>query len=513
MRSEMITIHLDGESVDIVEGSSLGSVLPRHIPGLSVGIVRPSTQEQAKTGNLAISTTAGEVGIEIVGQSAAFLESPEIVKNLSLHWSDRYAAAFGPFPSSIHPLRKPHLYERGDVILGCGGYEPARSYLIFSKSRHSADHGADEQGGIFGKVISGRAVLDRWTTGDKITRIEPVISWADTSRSFTTTDMSLIIDEGMHIITNIQVIAQGYTPEQITVEAAGSVEHMLRVLQSGKFIVSRATSTHILDSRLAGTSDIEKEFRHPRREGTVTVRTTGQLEGGVYIYRDDVPSSLVHNVAGQVVHGIELVKLAQEHDILAVSVLPQRIDLLGLSLARAKEIAGERSILINVDKEGGERIIVSQEPGTTLDVLKERVVTVTTAPLEKVIDLELDDEKAPISCDIFRRITGLKEHDAGMIPVFFKFDDVVLFRSSASPGVKINPENTPKDEVPAAALAITNDSRKGAGLVGVRLSPNKEFGPTSEPFEGTNIIGRVIDTEKLKNVKEKENMYIREVKR
>jgi UPF0288 family protein (methanogenesis marker protein 3) len=59
---------------------------------------------------------------------------------------------------------------------------------------------------------------------------------------------------------------------------------------------------------------------------------------------------------------------------------------------------------------------------------------------------------------------------------------------------------------------MTNDSRKGSGLVGVRLSANKEFGPTSEPFEGTNIIGYVIDTEKLNKVKEKENVYFREVK-
>ena len=219
---------------------------------------------------------------------------------------------------------------------------------------------------------------------------------------------------------------------------------MLLALQSGKFTVTRATSTHILDSRLAGTSDIVTEFRHPRREGTVTVRTSGQLEGGIYIYRDDVPSSLVHNVAGQVIHGIELVKLAQEHDVLAISVLPQRIDLLGLSLARAKEISAERGILMNVDSEEGERIIVSQEPGNTLDVLKEGTVSVTTAPLEKVIDIELDDEKAPISCDIFRRITGLKEHDAGMIPVFFKFDDVVLFKSPIPPGIKDQPREYTK---------------------------------------------------------------------
>ena len=509
----MITIHLDGERVDITEGSTLGSVLLHHPAGLSVGIIRPSTQEQAKTGNLTLTTTAGEVVIEITGKIVDFLESPEIVQKLTLHWGDRYATAFGPFPSSIHPSRKPHLYERGDVILGCGGYEPARSYLIFSKTRHSADHGADESGGVFGKVISGRAVLDRWATGDRITRIVPVVSWADTSRSFTTTDMSLIIEEGMQITTHVNVIAQGYTKERISTEASGSVEHMLLALQSGKFAVTRATSTHILDSRRAGSSEIVTEFRHPRREGTVTVRTSGQLEGGIYIYRDDVPSSLVHNVTGQVIHGIELVKLAQEHDVLAINVMPQRIDLLGLSLARAKEISAERGFLMIVDSEEGERIIVSQEPGNTLDVLKEGTVSVTTAPLEKVIDIELDDEKAPISCDIFRRITGLKEHDAGMIPVFFKFDDVVLFKSPIPPGTKINPENTPKDEAPAAALAITNDSRKGAGLVGVRLSANKEFGPTSEPFEGTNIIGHVIDTEKLKNVKEREKTYIREVKR
>jgi UPF0288 family protein (methanogenesis marker protein 3) len=104
----MITIHLDGERMDVSEGSSLGSLFPSG-PGLSVGIIRPSTQEQAKTGNFTISTTAGEVVIEITGQNADLLESPEIVQKLSLHWGDRYTAAFGPFPSSIYPSRKPHL--------------------------------------------------------------------------------------------------------------------------------------------------------------------------------------------------------------------------------------------------------------------------------------------------------------------------------------------------------------------------------------------------------------------
>ncbi|MDD4136670.1 MAG: methanogenesis marker 3 protein [Methanoregula sp.] len=509
----MITIHLDGKRMELGEGSRLSSILSNHPAGCAVGIIRPATQEQTKTASLAISTTAGEITIEMMaGQETGFLESPDITGRLVLHWSDRYAAAFGPFPSSVHPLRKPHVYERGDVILGCGGYEPQRSYLIFAKTRHSADHGADESGGILGKVVSGRGMLDRFTSGDLVKRIEPVVSWADTSRSFTTTDPDLVLEDGMQVVTRMEIVAQGYTPDRISTEAAGSVEHLLFALRPGTFTVGRAATTHILEPRLAGTDDIQKEHRHPRREGTVTVRNTGKSAGGIYIYRADVPSSPAHNVVGQVVHGIELAKLAKEHDILSVTVKPERIDLLGLPLAKAREIAKSSGVILTSDNEEGDRIIVSQEPATTLDVLNERLVTVTTAPTDRVIDIELDDATAPMSCDVFRRCTGLKEHDTGMMPVFFKFDDVVLFKPAIAPGTRIVPENQPVDEAAAAALAITNDSRKGAGLVGVRLSANKEFGPTSEPFDGTNLIGRVIDTQKLKKVKERETVYIREVR-
>jgi putative methanogenesis marker protein 3 len=508
----MATIHLNGVRMETAPGASLSSILSDHPQGCAVAIIRPATQEQKKTANLAITTTAGDITIEVAG-GAAFLESPAIVGALSLHWADRYAAALGPFPSGIRPQRKPHLYERGDVILGCGGYEPQRSYLIFSKSRHSADHGADETGGLIGRVVSGKGVLDRFTHGDRITKIEPVISWADTSRSFTTSDTGLVLEDGMQVVTLLEIAARGYSPDRITTEAAGSVEHLLIALQSGKFVVGQAASTHILDQHLTGAEDLEKEARHPRREGAVTVRNTGKSAGGIYIYRTDVPSSLAHNMVGQVVRGIELAKLAKEHDVLVVNVHPARIDLLGRRLAAAREIAAARGFVLNVDREDGERIIVSQEPGTTLDVLNEKSVVVTTAPIEKVIDIELDDAAAPRSCEVFRKFTGLKEHDAGMIPVFFKFDDVVLFKPAIAPGTKIMPENMPVGEAPAAALALTNDSRKGAGLAGVRLSANKEFGPTSEPFEGTNIIGRVIDTEKLRKVKERETVYIREVKR
>jgi putative methanogenesis marker protein 3 len=508
----MIVIHLDGERLELEDGSKLGRILKDHAAGCSVAIIRPATQEQAKTDSMVISTTGGNITVELFGGQLSFLESPDIIPRLALHWQDRSSAAFGPFSTDIHPARKPHLYERGDVILGCGGYDPARSYLIFSRSRHSSDHGADESGGVIGNVVSGRGMLDRWSSGDKVLKIEPVVSWADTSRSFTTTDMDLVLEDGMRVVTRVAVMAQGFSPGRVTTEAAGSVEHMLHALQSGRFIVERATSTHIADLRRAGT-EVPREYHHPRREGVVTVRATGKATGGVFIYRTDVPSSLVHSITGQVVEGIELVRLAREHDVIAVHVQPERIDLLGIPVQRAKEIAAARGLALGIDKDTEGRIVVSQDPGTTLEVLAQKQVTVTTAPPDKVIDIELDDARAPASCAIFRRITGLAEHDAGMLPVFFKFDDVVLFKPVIPGGIKIDPENPPVGEAPAAGLGITNDSRKGTGLIGVRLSENREFGPTSEPFEGTNMIGRVIDTDKLKKLKERENVYIREVRR
>jgi len=508
----MAVIHLDGERIEVAEGSALQTLLPGFPAGTCAAVIRPAQKERAATGSLSLHTTAGEVRIEVDGARAAFLLIPGATGSLVLHWQDRNAAAFGPFPSDISPARKPALYERGDVILGCGGYDPGRSYLIFSRSRHSSDNGADATGGVIGRVVAGRAVLDRWKSGDRIERIEPVISWADTSRSFTTTDFATPLEDGMQIVTAVEVVAQGYSADTITTEAAGIVEHLLATLGRHRFVVSRATSTHIFDDVAAGT-ELESGHRHPRREGTVTVRTSGTSSGGIYIYREDVQSSPAHSVAGQVTRGIELIRLAKEGDIFSIQVTPERIDLLGLTLAKAKEIADARNFTLNADSTDSSRMVVSQEPGTTLELLKEKAATVTTAPQNRVVDIILDDAKAPVSCALFRKVTGLSHHDAGALPLFFKFDDVFLFKPPIPTGAKINPENSPSGEVPPASLAMTNDSRKGSGMVGVRLSANTEFGPTSEPFEGTNIIGSVIDTEKLKGFKEREKVYIREVRR
>jgi putative methanogenesis marker protein 3 len=508
----MITIQVDGERREIPEGSMMSDILPERDPACVIAIIRPGTQEADRSQNLQLTTTAGEIVIELTVPEVPVTLDRELVPKLALHWEDRYAAAFGPFISLIVPSRTPHLYERGDVILGCGGYDPKTSYIVFAKLRHAADVGAEAGGGVIGRVVSGKGVIDRWGTGDRVTRVEPVISWADTSRSFTTNDAGLLLEDGMQIITHIKVAALGYSLGVVETGAALSVEHLLMAMDKGHFVVGRASSTHIRDERLAGT-DVPEEVQQPRREGAVTVRTRGRERGSVYIYTADVPGSASHGTVGQVEHGIELARLAREGQTLCIRTEPERFDLVGRALSEAEEYARERGITIVDGKHRDAGVVVDQEPGSTLEVLERGAVQLITVHLEKVIDLFLDDLHAPVSCGIFRSLTGLDVHSIGRIPFFFHFEDVYLFKPKVPTGVRINPENPPKDVSPANALAITNDSRQGVGLVGIRVGESREFGPTSEPFDGTNLLGTVIDVDKLTHIRENETVYIREVRR
>jgi len=508
----MISVQLDGEPREIAEGSTIRDLLPEGDRTCCFAVVRQGEGAEEKTRNILVITTAGEVMIELSEAGAGLISVPEVAPGLASGWTDRYTAAFGPFSSQFVPGRRSSLYERGDVILGCGGYDPGRSYIVFSKIRHSADHGAGAGGGVIGRVVSGKGVLDRWEPGDRIERAEPVITWADTTRSFTTRDEGLVLEDGMRIVTRVQVVAQGYSPDRIDITTAKSVEHLIHAMRDGHFVVGRSASTFVSDERNLA-EDVPGELRKPRRDGVVTARIKGRSRGGIYIYVNDVPGSPAHTVVGQVVQGIELARLAREKDILCIRVVPARFDLVGLPLDQAFIVAEERHIKADADNKTEARIVVAQDPRTTLEVLARGSVTLRTAPLSKVIDLELDDAHAPATCEVFRRLTGLRDHAVGQMPFFFTFEDVYLFKPPLPKGVIIIPENIPVEVTGAGVLAMTNDSRKGAGLVGVRLTLNREYGPTSEPFEGTNIIGRVLDLAKLAAIKEKELVYIREVRR
>ncbi len=504
-------IHLDGKKTEVKEGRTLDDLLPTRDPRCVVAIIRPAETAQEQTPFIRLTTTQGEVVIETNDLRFALIEASGARQNFRVQLEDRYAAAFGPFSMDFSPSRTPASYDRGDVILGCGGYDPARSLLIFSRMRHHADHGAPADGGVLGKVVSGRGVLDSWKSGDEITSIERMISWEDRTRSFTTTDGAIPLEGGMQIISFVGGTAQGYEPDHVDTIAAESVEHLLLVLKDHHFLVNRATSTHIRDCHISPL-DVPPAVKYPRREGTFSVRTVGPSRGCVYIYRADVASHPTHTVVGKVTHGLELVKLAVEGDTICVRISPERMDVVGMTLADGRKVAEERGIRAETRDMAGDHIIVDQEPGTTLEILKEKTIRLVTAPEEKVVKIRIDDEHAPLTAAVFREMTGLRFRSVGKLPVFFSFEDVVLFKTPLTGQAKILPENTPSSEVPANLIGVTNDARKGSGTIGIRLSDNSEFGPTGEPFEATNIVGTILEPEKLHKIREKDTLYIRETR-
>jgi putative methanogenesis marker protein 3 len=506
-------ILLDGKHVVVPAGSRLGDLLPARDERCSIAVIRPALEEDAaESQEVRFVTSAGDMTVEVAeAATVARLFRPGLAERLHVHWQDRYAAAFGPFESDIRPAREPGRYERGDVILGCGGYDPSQSYLIFARMRHSADYGAPADGGVIGRIVTGRGLLDRIGDGDRVIEVERIFRRADRSNAIITRDSNFVLEDGMQVLSYVDAEVQGFKEDGIDTETARSVEHFLLSVQSGRFQISRSSSTHVADTHLVPTK-VPVELPGPRLEGTITVRTAGKSSGAVYIYTQGVSASPVHTVVGRVVHGIELVRFAGEGDLLAIRAEPEQFDLVGLALPEAEAVAARRGISLVADAAEGDRIVVGQTPATTLEALATGEVRVATEPADHVISITLDEAAAPRSVRIFREVTGLKHHVVGKMPLVFTFEDVFLFKPKIGKGVGIIPENTPTGEVPAYTLAMTNDSRRGTGMVGIRTTPNAEFGPTSEPLTGTNVIGRVLDAGSLAGMREGATVYVKEVK-
>lgn len=514
MEKDSIQIIVNGETKTVAKGTTLAELLPNHPNGASVVLLKPANVSLEKTSHLRLKTTAGDVVIE-VAKGVAFPVAEENADVLRVHFEDKNAAALGPFVADFVPAAEEQRYSRGDVFLGSGGYDAKTAYLMFARTEHKADHGAESTGGKIGRVIFGLGIMNRLQNGDRVTAIENVFSSVDASDADATTDLNRVVEDGMQIFSRITITAEGYTEDvaQISTHAAESVDHMLFRLRDSTFSIDRRASTYIRD-HAEGKLYVPQEFQKPRREGVVTARTAGKGSGAIYIYTSDVQSNKNHTRVGTVTSGLELSKFASPNQKLAVEVIPPLLDLRGLLLKDAVAEAKSRGLRVMADNRDIEgRIVVDQKPSHTLEVLKEGKVSLYTVSLEDIIDIKLDYVNAPLSVDLFRRVTGLKRYPVGTMPFLFNVDEeMYLFKPEFARGVNIIPENCPKEPTPTNALALTNDSRPAQGMAGVRVVKNEEFGPTGEPFSGTNIIGTILDMEKLSKMKEGNSIYIREVK-
>ena len=145
-----------------------------------------------------------------------------------------------------------------------------------------------------------------------------------------------------------------------------------------------------------------------------------------------------------------------------------------------------------------------------VDVLREGKVEVLGVPDSKLVSVELYDDLAPKTLDFFRHAIDLQFKPVGALPIMMTYENTYIFKAekAAEKYKEILPENVPQGKVAAGELGVTNQAAKRHGMVGVKLEDDDLFGPTGEKFTSTNIIGRILEPEKLKGMKDGDIMYV-----
>lgn len=508
-------VFVDEENIALPEGAKLKDALkaagitpPKNA---TIGLVKGRSEMAKETNSYWLETTKGKLRIDLLETEIqkVWHRSVDEIVGLKARWTDSGAVAFGSFFATLAPTREEHEYDRWEVVLGSSGFEAEKAQIVFVKKMHAAAYGSPaENRGVFATVVGGKDTLNKLDRGDEILGLKPIVEWEDISEKEFTQDWDVPLVDGTDIYTKLEV--------ELLEEAPYGAEFFLAATRDGVLKIDANTSSYISSHVLRGER-IEFEHREPRAEGVITIRTQGRGLGHIFIYKADRTSLPSHSIVGKITKGMDLVKLAKPGQNISVKVVPERIMLMGLSLQDAREVAFRRGIDLEIEGHDNEdAVVVDQNPATTMQIIKNGRVKATTIPADRLVAIELyDDALAPKSLDYFRHVVGLKEKPIGPLQAYFVYENTVLFKPfiSATSYKEIMPENKPADMVKAGEIGVTNQAARNAGLVGVKSIDDEKYGPSGEKFLATNIIGRVLDLDKLKDIEEDETVYVLEVRR
>ena len=482
---------------DVIEGEP-------YIEGSNIVIVKGVKKEVKRSRRYKITTTKGTMIVAITEDSKVVDFWDRNYKkfiNKNVRWRGIADVAFGPITIDLEMSNKPQRVKKWDVILSISGFDRNEGHLVFIKRDTTEIYGIENP--KIGILIGGKRVLSRLTPEDKILSIEPLRESREIVDYLTTRDLDMELEEGWSIWTYCEGELEG--PPQ-------AVEHVLALVEGGYLEIGQHTNTFVADCRLKGL-EIEGENIEERFRGAITVRNTGDGVGKVYIYREGRTSTPSHTVVGRITGGMELVDFSDE-GVITVNLKPERLNVLGMTQAEASQVFSRYGIehRREGDKED-DAIVVEQIPEYTLEVLESKEVTTKGLSPDKILFIEIFDDKAPRTAWYFRKTTGLTIRRIGKLKVYFKVGDMVIFERNERYARGLLPENTPSDRVEGGYIGVTNMVRKLKGYIGVRFSPNEKYGPTGETFEATNIVGRVVkNLEVLKRAKVGDEVYLFEVR-
>ena len=505
-------VRVNGEEIELPEGSTIKDAIEEakapYMEGCVLGVVKGKEEIEKHVDKYKIKTNQGSIIIELLGKEASYLVKvwKDMYKEFEGHrirWTTSNEVSIGPIKTELTPTRDEHHYEKWDVILSLSGFTADATHVIFSKSKHKSVYGVPEQNkGIFARVIGGKRTLNHLTDDDVIKEIKPVIERSSTIKSASITNLDTVITEGNEIFTYVHVRTEFKSPS--------SVEQFFALSQDGKVQVDYDSNSFVGFYKLQG---IEKsaEYIDKRKRGTVTLRNSGKGIGRIYIYREDRVSTPSHTVIGHVKKGMQLLDIANPEDFITFKSEPERIMTLSMTQKEAEEFLSSKGVEhVREGLEDDDAIIVGQEPLFTMDIIKEKKVKTIGIDKNKIIHIAVDDT-AKRSSWYFQKLTGLVDSPIGSLKVHFAFPGmkVMMFEGKSKEAKGLVPENTPSKCVNAGQIGITNMSRRHVGMVGIRFENNDEFGPTGEPFDGTNIVGTVVKgLENLEKFKEGDVIYV-----
>lgn len=509
-------VKINGEKIDLPDGSTIGDAIEvsgaPYLEGCVLGVIKGKEEIERHVNKYSLKTSKGTVIIELLP------EAPDEIKNtwkkkyrdfenLRIRWTTSNDVAIGPIKTELTPTHEEHEYERWDVALSLSGFTADATHIILIKDKHKAVYGVPEtskkDNGVFARIVGGKRTVMKLEDQDKILKVKPVVERKSTVKSAAITNMDTELLPGNEIYTYVKI--------QLSEKSPQAAEHFFALSEDGKIQIDYESDSFVGFYALQGLEN-PSEYIDQRKRGNITLRNKGKGTGRVYIYREDRVSTPSHSLVGKVDKGMELLDIANEKDQVTSITEPQRIMTLSLSQKEAQELLDKNGIKqIREGRTDDDAVVVIQEPRFTMDIIGEKQVKTYGILKDNLIYIDIYDKAAPRSSWYFKKITGLLDSPVGSVKVHFAFPgtDVMMFQGSSRDSKGLIPENNPVDKVQKGDLALTNMSKRNIGILGVRFEDNTEFGPTGEPFNATNIFGKVIKgLENLKKSKEGETVYV-----
>ncbi len=505
-------VRVNDEEIDLPEGSTIKDAIEAvnapYMEGCVLSVVKGKEEVEKHINKYKIKTNKGSIIIELLENAPSNLiktwkDRYKEFENLQVRWTTTNEVSLGPIKTDLTPTRDEHKYEKWDVIISLSGFTAEATHIILSKSKHEAVYGVPEGNkGVFAKIIGGKRTLLNLTDDDIIKKINPIIERSSTVKSATILDLDTPITEGNELFTYVLVKPEFKSPQ--------SVEHFFALAEEDKIKVDYESNSFVGFYGLQGLSK-SPEFIDQRKRGTVTLRNSGKGAGRVYIYREDRVSTPPHTVIGHVDKGMQLLDIANSGDYITIKSDPERIMALSMTQKEAEEYLSSKGIeQIRDGLDDDDAVVIGQNPVFTMDIINEKKVKTTGVKSDEIVYIELDNT-APRSSWYFQKITGLLDSPIGSLKVHFAFPGmkVMMFEGKTKEARGLIPENIPQKCVGAGEIGITNMSRRHVGMIGIRFEDNDEFGPTGEPFGGTNVVGRIVKgLENLEKFKEGEIVYV-----